>query len=210
MTHFVHPDSPLDKEAAHRSTSTYLVERRLDMLPGLLTTQLCSLRSSEDHLAFSILWELTPDGDVVSTSHFKSLIRSKASLTYDEAQAMLDDPTRSDSVADSVRLLNKFARIFKARRVAAGALTLASPEVRFKLDAETNNPTDVSIYALKEANSLVEEWMLYANIEVCIYMFTFIDLYTCSYLTLLLLLQTHIYLYPNSLNHIYTHTCTQL
>jgi exosome complex exonuclease DIS3/RRP44 len=63
-------------------------------------------------------------------------------------------------------LLNKFARIFKQNRIDQGALSLASPEVRFKLDVETMNPTDVSVYALKEANSLVEEWMLQANITV--------------------------------------------
>jgi exosome complex exonuclease DIS3/RRP44 len=61
VTYFVDPDSALDKEAAHRSTSTYLVERRLDMLPGYLTTQLCSLRSKEDHLAFSVIWEMDDD-----------------------------------------------------------------------------------------------------------------------------------------------------
>ena len=59
VTNFVHPGTPLDKEAARRATSTYLVERRLDMLPGRLTTELCSLRSKEDHLAFSVLWEWT-------------------------------------------------------------------------------------------------------------------------------------------------------
>jgi exosome complex exonuclease DIS3/RRP44 len=165
VTHFLHPETPIDKEAAHRSTSTYLVERRLDMLPGLLTTQLCSLRSTEDHLAFSIVWEITNDGDIIDVKFFKSAIRSVASLTYDEAQVMLDNPT-ADKVSTSVNLLNKLAKIFRQKRIDAGALTLASTEVRFKMDEDTHNPTDVTAYALKESNALVEEWMLLANITV--------------------------------------------
>ena len=166
VCYFVHPDTPLDKEASHRSTSTYLVERRLDMLPGFLTTELCSLRSKEDHLAFSVLWEMDDNGNIYDVKFCKSVIHSVASLTYDEAQAILDDPSRLDTVCDSVRLLNKLARILRQRRIDAGALTLASSEVRFKLDSETQNPTDVTMYALKEANALVEEWMLLANITV--------------------------------------------
>ena len=166
VTYFVHPDTPIDKEAAHRSTSTYLVERRLDMLPGLLTTQLCSLRSKEDHLAFSVIWEMDDDANIYDVRFCKSAIHSVASLTYDEAQVMLDTPAPKDKVNHSVNLLNKLARILRQRRIDMGALTLASPEVRFKLDSETQNPTDVAMYNLKESNALVEEWMLLANITV--------------------------------------------
>ena len=166
VTYFVHPDTPLDKEAAHRATSTYLVERRLDMLPTLLTTELCSLRSKEDHLAFSVLWEFDDEGNIYDVQFCKSVIHSVASLTYDEAQTMLDDTHHTSPVAESVRQLNKLARILRQRRIDMGALTLASQEVRFKLDQETQSPTDVTTYALKEANALVEEWMLLANITV--------------------------------------------
>ena len=172
VTYFVLPDTPLDKEAAHRSTSTYLVEKRLDMLPSLLTTELCSLRSNEDHLAFSVTWEMKHDGSIVDVKFCKSVIHSKASLTYDEAQTMLDTyssthkTSRDVSIPKSVNLLNKIARILRQNRIDAGALTLASPEVRFKLDRETSNPTDVNAYVLKEANALVEEFMLLANITV--------------------------------------------
>ena len=86
-------------------------------------------------------------------------------MTYDEAQAMLDSPSQ-DTVSVSVNLLNKLARLMRKNRIDTGALTLASPEVRFRLDEETQNPTDVSMYQLKEANALVEEWMLLANITV--------------------------------------------
>jgi exosome complex exonuclease DIS3/RRP44 len=77
---------------ANRSTSTYLVDRRLDMLPGLLTTDLCSLRSDEDHLCFSVVWEMTHEGNILDVKFFKSVIHSVASLTYDQAQTILDSP----------------------------------------------------------------------------------------------------------------------
>lgn len=166
VTHFVHPNTPLDKEAARRSTSTYLVERRLDMLPSLLTTELCSLRSSEDHLAFSVTWEMDEHANIYDVHFYKSIIKSVASLTYDQAQQMLDDPSDQSVVATSVKHLNELARLLRKGRIDNGALTLASPEIRFKLDHETQNPTDVAQYNLKEANALVEEWMLLANITV--------------------------------------------
>ncbi len=113
-----------------------------------------------------MLWEFDDEGNIYDVRFCKSVIHSVASLTYDEAQIMLDDKDASAGVAESVKLLNKLARILRQRRIDEGALTLASPEVRFKLDSETQNPTDVSAYALKEANALVEEWMLLANITV--------------------------------------------
>lgn len=157
----------LDKEAAERSTSTYLVDRRLDMLPSLLTTELCSLRSSEEHLAFSVLWEMDDEANILDVQFGKSVIDSKASLTYDQAQVIIDSQKENlSSLEISIKNLNKLAKILKKRRLEAGALTLASPEVRFKLDAETHDPTDLSLYNIKESNSMVEEWMLLANITV--------------------------------------------
>jgi exosome complex exonuclease DIS3/RRP44 len=105
VTFFVHPDTPLDKEAARRSTSTYLVERRLDMLPGLLTTQLCSLRCNEDHLAFSVLWEMDRNANIIDVRYCKSVIHSVGSLSYADAQLMMDNPDGSNVVNKSVRLL---------------------------------------------------------------------------------------------------------
>lgn len=167
VTYFVRPGSPLDLEAAERSTSTYLVERRLDMLPGLLTTQLCSLRGNEEHLAFSVLWEMDDNANILGVDFGRSVINSKASLTYDQAQVIIDEnaPHASEMNASIIQL-NNFARILRERRIEAGALTLASPEVRFKLDDEERNPTDLSLYKTKQANSMVEEWMLLANITV--------------------------------------------
>ncbi|CAM9805277.1 unnamed protein product [Ectocarpus sp. 6 AP-2014] len=166
VTHFVEAGSALDQEASSRSTSTYLVERRLDMLPGMLTETLCSLKPNVDRFAFSVIWEMTPAGVIVDVDFCKSIIHSVAGLTYNEAQLMLDDPNIQDVKAESVRRLNDLAKIFRKRRMDSGALTLASPEVRFVLDSESQNPTDVQMYALKETNALVEEFMLLANITV--------------------------------------------
>ncbi|KAA0145583.1 hypothetical protein FNF31_08017 [Cafeteria roenbergensis] len=87
-------------------------------------------------------------------------------MTYGEAQAILDDPSATGDVASSVRGLAEFSRFLKRGRVEAGALTLASPEVRFQLDSETHEPLDVRAYEHKETNSLVEEMMLLANVTV--------------------------------------------
>eukprot|EP00602_Paraphysomonas_sp_CaronLab_P006700 CAMPEP_0185034340 /NCGR_PEP_ID=MMETSP1103-20130426/24109_1 /TAXON_ID=36769 /ORGANISM="Paraphysomonas bandaiensis, Strain Caron Lab Isolate" /LENGTH=1005 /DNA_ID=CAMNT_0027570957 /DNA_START=192 /DNA_END=3209 /DNA_ORIENTATION=- len=176
VSYFVKPDTAIDIEAAHRSTSTYLVERRLDMLPSLLTTELCSLRSTEDHLAFSVIWEMDRSANIIDAKFFRSVIRSVASLTYDEAQAMLDSDTDVNAAAtpadsnlevvQSVKNLNHLAQLLRSKRIEEGALTLASPEVRFKFEGESDNPTDVSVYSIKDSNKLVEEFMLLANITV--------------------------------------------
>ncbi|KAJ0402400.1 hypothetical protein P43SY_004109 [Pythium insidiosum] len=210
VTHFVAPGSALDEEAADRGTSTYLVDRRLDMLPGLLTTKLCSLTDVEDHFAFSVLWEMrwtTPDCEdieIVDVQFCKSLIRSIASLSYQQAQVFLDDPgaggvlgmsvktsknqykskkplshadveaaglqnveeAKRQTLGNGVKTLHAIATRLRAKRIAAGALTLASPEVKFVLDTETQNPLDVQMYTLRDTNALVEEFMLLANITV--------------------------------------------
>jgi exosome complex exonuclease DIS3/RRP44 len=167
VTYFVKHDSAIDVEARDRSTSTYLVERRLDMLPGLLTTHLCSLRGGIDRFCFSVIWELNPDTlEILDVRFHKSVIHSRAALTYDQAQLMLDNPNDKGDVQDGVRFLNSVAVRLRKKRMDAGALTLASPEVRFQLDEATQDPTDVKMYNLKQANALVEEFMLFANITV--------------------------------------------
>lgn len=166
VTHFVKADTPLDLEASSRSTTVYLVDRRIDMLPGLLGTNLCSLKCNVERFAFSCIWELTPDAKIVSTRFCKSVIASKASFTYDEAQSRLEKGNPDDALSQSLHLLNALAKQLKARRIAAGALTLASPEVRFTLETETQNPVDVVLKEMKDANSMVEEFMLLANISV--------------------------------------------
>ena len=168
VTHYVAPGSAMDLEAANRSTSTYLVNKRLDMLPALLTTDLCSLRANVDRYAFTVLWEVTPDAEIVDVDFKKTVIHSIAALTYQQAQSFIDQPdTHSDDPqVGAVKRLASLARKFRKKRIDAGALTLASPEVKFVLDSESLNPTDVQAYTLVEANALVEEFMLLANITV--------------------------------------------
>lgn len=164
--HFVMPGNAMDEEAARRGTTVYLVDRRIDMLPSLLGTNLCSLRCNVDRLAFSCIWELTPDAKIVGVTFSKSVIHSKASLTYEEAQARIEDISRTDPLTVSIRALNALAKKLRAARIARGALTLASPEVRFRLENDSQDPLDVELKELKETNALVEEFMLLANISV--------------------------------------------
>jgi exosome complex exonuclease DIS3/RRP44 len=167
VSNFVHPDTPMDHEAAARGTTVYLVDKRIDMLPSLLGTNLCSLRPFVERLAFSAIWEMTPNADIVSVRFTKSVIASKAAFTYEEAQIRKDDARMQDELTQSIRLLNQLAQKLKARRMAAGALNLASPEVKIQLDSsESSDPIDVEQKELRETNSLVEEFMLLANISV--------------------------------------------
>ncbi|KAJ7456432.1 hypothetical protein FB451DRAFT_1511025 [Mycena latifolia] len=167
VSNFVHADTPMDTEAAARGTTVYLVDKRIDMLPALLGTNLCSLRPNVERLAFSAIWEMTPEAEIVNVRFTKSVIKSKAAFTYEEAQLRKDDPTRQDALTTAIRLLNTLAQKLKAARMAAGALNLASPEVKIHLDsAESSDPIDVEQKEMRETNSLVEEFMLLANISV--------------------------------------------
>ncbi|KAJ7618363.1 RNB-domain-containing protein [Mycena rosella] len=167
VSNFVHADTPMDTEAAARGTTVYLVDKRIDMLPALLGTNLCSLRPNVERLAFSAIWEMTPEAEIVNVRFTKSVIKSKAAFTYEEAQLRKDDPTHQDALTTAIRLLNTLAQKLKAARMAAGALNLASPEVKIHLDsAESSDPIDVEQKEMRETNSLVEEFMLLANISV--------------------------------------------
>lgn len=165
VTSFVLPGTPLDDEGAERGTSTYLVERRINMLPKELTEDACSLRANVERLAFSVLWEMTTDADVVSVRFTKSVIKSCAAFTYEEAQARIDGHLEDPLTAD-LRNMNRLAKILRQRRMERGALTLASPEVKFQIDTETHNPLDVGMYQVRETNQMVEEFMLAANVAV--------------------------------------------
>ncbi|KAI3651168.1 hypothetical protein MP228_004649 [Amoeboaphelidium protococcarum] len=172
VTYFVKPDTAMDQEASVRGTTVYLVDQRIDMLPPLLGTNLCSLRSNVERLAFSVIWQMTEQGEILKTEFCKSIIQSKASLTYEEAQRRVDDSKMQDELTQSIRQLNRFAKLFKQKRQEAGSLTLSSPEVRFQLERDTQDPVDVEMKELKETNALVEEFMLLANIAVAKQIYT--------------------------------------
>lgn len=166
VTHFVKANTPLDDEGASRGTSVYLVDKRIDMLPMLLGTDLCSLKPYVDRFAFSVMWEMTPQGEIVNVDFTKSIIRSREAFEYTEAQARIDDPSNSDPLTKGMRILMKLSKLLKAGRTANGALNLASPEVKVHADSETSDPQEVEIKQLVDTNSLVEEFMLLANITV--------------------------------------------
>ncbi|XP_076634514.1 exosome complex exonuclease RRP44-like protein Dis3 [Colletes latitarsis] len=166
VTHFIRPGTALDKEAALRATTVYLVDTRIHMLPELLSSNLCSLRGNEERLTFSCIWEMDKNANIINTRYCKSVICSRAAMTYDEAQLKIDDPTQQDSIAKSLRNLNALAKILKRKRLENGALVLASPEIRFQVDNETHDPIDVQAKQLKDTNSMIEEFMLLANISV--------------------------------------------
>lgn len=166
VSHFIRPGTAIDQEAEKRGTTVYLVDKRIDMVPDLLSSNLCSLRGNEERFAFTVIWEMNDDAKILRKSFFKSIIKSKAALTYAEAQMKIDDKNLNDELTVSLRLLNMLAKILKKQRVENGALSLASTEVRFAMDTETHDPIDVEKKELKETNSMVEEFMLLANISV--------------------------------------------
>lgn len=166
VSHFIRPGNALDQEAANRGTTVYLTDKRIDMVPDLLSSNLCSLRCDVFRFAFSVLWEMTEDAEIIKTDFTKSIILSKASLTYGEAQCKIDDVNANDNLTLSLRGLNRLAKILKKKRLDNGALSLASTEVRFHVDSETHDPIDVQTKVLRDTNSMVEEFMLLANVSV--------------------------------------------
>ncbi|KAL8701037.1 MAG: hypothetical protein Q9224_000689 [Gallowayella concinna] len=166
VSHFVKPNNAMDTEASLRGTTVYLVDKRIDMLPMLLGTDLCSLKPYVERYAFSSIWEMTKDAEVVSCNFTKSVIRSKEAFSYEQAQLRIDDKALTDELTQGMRTLLMLSKKLKQTRMKAGALNLASPEVRVQTESETSDPVDVKTKELLDTNSLVEEFMLLANISV--------------------------------------------
>ena len=168
VSHFVKPSNAMDLEASIRGTTVYLVDKRIDMLPKLLGTDLCSLKPYVERYAFSVLWELTPNAEIVSTDFTKSVILSREAFSYEQAQLRIDDASTNDELTKSMRILLRLSKVLRQKRMDAGALNLASPEVRIEInDDEVGDPlADVKTKAMLATNNLVEEFMLLANITV--------------------------------------------
>ncbi|KAL8712281.1 MAG: hypothetical protein Q9220_003432 [cf. Caloplaca sp. 1 TL-2023] len=166
VSHFVKPNNAMDTEASLRGTTVYLVDKRIDMLPMLLGTDLCSLKPHVERYAFSVLWEMTRDAEVVQSTFTKSVIRSREGFSYEQAQLRIDDKSQNDELTQGMRALLMLSKKLKQKRMNAGALNLASPEVRVQTESETSDPVDVKTKELLDTNSLVEEFMLLANISV--------------------------------------------
>ncbi|KAF2706831.1 RNB-domain-containing protein [Pleomassaria siparia CBS 279.74] len=166
VSHFVKPNNAMDKEASQRGTTVYLVDKRIDMLPMLLGTDLCSLKPYVERYAFSVLWEITSDADIVSAHFTKSVIRSREAFAYEQAQIRIDDKSQQDDLTNGMRTLMMLSKKLRQKRMDAGALNLASPEVKIQTESETSDPVDVQTKKQLDTNSLVEEFMLLANISV--------------------------------------------
>ncbi|KKA29129.1 hypothetical protein TD95_002343 [Thielaviopsis punctulata] len=166
VSHFVKPGNAMDTEASIRGTTVYMVDKRIDMLPPLLGTDLCSLKPYVERYAFSTLWEMTPDAEIVSVRFTKSVIKSREAFSYEQAQLRIDDASMQDDLTAGMRTLLRMSKKLKQKRYDAGALSLSSPEVKVQMESETSDPIDVKTKQLLDTNSLVEEFMLLANISV--------------------------------------------
>jgi exosome complex exonuclease DIS3/RRP44 len=166
VSHFVKPNNAMDAEASIRGTTVYLVDKRIDMLPMLLGTDLCSLKPYVERYAFSAIWEITPDADIVKSEFTKSVIKSREAFSYEQAQIRVDDQSQQDDLTTAIRTLLMLSKKFKQKRMDAGALSLSSPEVRVEMESETSDPIDVKTKKHLDTMSLVEEFMLLANTSV--------------------------------------------
>ncbi|KAF8486539.1 hypothetical protein JB92DRAFT_1526181 [Gautieria morchelliformis] len=175
VSHFVKPNTALDRDARKRATSVYLVQRAVPMLPPTLSEQLCSLRPGEDRLAFSVIFTVTEDSRVLKKWFGKTVIKSAAKLSYANAQDVIDGkglgevpiiPEHDASgIEGDIRSLQNLAKQIRARRFENGCLSLHSSRLYFDL-GDDGLPVDCSPYDATAANFLVEEFMLLANMSV--------------------------------------------
>lgn len=190
VSHYMRPDTELDKEAYARGTSVYLVDRCVPMLPENLSNELCSLRPNEDKLCFSAVFKMDHNGHVLEEWFGRTVINSNHRFTYEEAQAIIEldklpkddiegrskiliedtglktvgwDPARK--LAEAILALNRIAKKMRKVRLSKGSLSFDKQEVKFKLD-ENNKPTGIIFKVGKDSNKLIEEFMLLANRHV--------------------------------------------
>lgn len=160
VTHYIESGTMLDKEAYNRATSVYLVDRVVPMLPERLSNNICSLRPEEDKLCFSVIFEMDNDANVLKYYIDRTIINSDKRLKYEDAQQMIE--TGEGELAGEMKQLNSLAQILRQRRYKEGSINFERKEVKFHLD-ETGYPTGVYFKINKEANQLIEEFMLVAN-----------------------------------------------
>lgn len=166
VSHYITPDSALDKEAYHRATSVYLPDRVLPMLPERLSNELCSLRPNEDKYTFSAIFKLNKQGVVKDTKITRTIIHSNRRFAYEDVQEMIEGADGDHK--KEVMVLNEMAQNLRAERFKKGAINFSSQEVRFRLD-EHAKPIEVIVKESKEAHQLIEEFMLLANKAVAAY-----------------------------------------
>ncbi|MCM1348642.1 MAG: ribonuclease R [Firmicutes bacterium] len=160
VTHYVQPDTLLDREARKRATSVYLVDRVVPMLPEHLSNGICSLRPDEDKLTFSCIFEMDARARVLNHKIARTVIRSNRRFTYEEAQDVIE--TGKGDFEQEILTLNGLAQILRKERYENGSVEFDRSEVRFEID-EDGHPVSAYFKESKEANKLIEEFMLLAN-----------------------------------------------
>ena len=177
VTHYVKPNTILDKEAKNRGNSTYLVDRVIPMLPEKLSNNLCSLRPNENKLCFSFIVILNEKGKIIKGKFEKTIINSNYRFAYEEIQEIIENKTKkvskkssltgkeyevNEKVYKSVIILNKLAKKLRKKRIKKGAINFEKQELKFILD-KNNKPINVFFKESKESHKLIEEYMLIAN-----------------------------------------------
>lgn len=160
VTHYVKEGGIIDKEAEKRATSVYLVDRTIPMLPERLCNFICSLRPDEEKLAYSVIFEMTEKGEVKNSRVVHTVIKSNRRFTYEEAQQVIE--TGKGDYKEEILELDKLAKFLRENRFKAGAINFDRYEVKFEID-EKGKPVSVYFKESKDANKLIEEFMLLAN-----------------------------------------------
>ena len=180
VSHYVLPDSILEEEAYNRATSVYLVDRVVPMLPEVLSNNACSLRPNEEKYTFSAIFELDDNAIIKNQWFGRTVINSNERFAYEEAQHIIetsqgtipkeisirkDAYSVSDNVVEATLTFDRLAKIMREKRMGAGAISFDKIEVRFNLN-DKNEPAGVYFKESKDANKLIEEFMLLANRKV--------------------------------------------
>jgi len=163
VTHYVTPNSIMETEAQSRATSVYLVDRVVPMLPERLSNGVCSLRPNEDKLCFSAVFEITEEGKVEKQWFGKTVIHSNKRFAYEDAQEIIE--TGKGELSEKVLKLNDLAKKLRSQRFKNGSIAFERVEIKFNID-ENGKPLSVYFKEAKEANQLIEEFMLLANKKV--------------------------------------------
>jgi ribonuclease R len=166
VTYYVKPGSSIDKEAAERATSIYLVDRTIPMLPEILSNNLCSLRPNEDKLCFSVIFEMTDAAEIKNYRIRRTVINSNRRFTYEEAQQIIEknlaSPSPENDLEAAVLTLDRLAKKLRKKRFENGAINFDRIEVKFDID-DNGKPLGVYFKEAKDSNKLIEEFMLLAN-----------------------------------------------
>ena len=167
VSHYVAENSKLDQEAIIRGTSIYMLDRVIPMLPKELSNGICSLNANEDRLCLSVISEITPDGEIVSSDIRKAVINVKERMSYADVQKILDGKNkkvlkRYEKYIEDFKLMEELAKILKQKREGAGSLDLDIPESKVILD-KNGFAIDIEKYKIYFANEIIEQFMLTAN-----------------------------------------------